>query len=97
MSERSMTETKYNESAIEQNITAIWQEVLELPEISKEVPFMDLGGDSLSAMACIARMRDLLNVEFTIEDFFLENSTVLGFTEMANEALSPESRIHPAD
>jgi len=93
----SQESVKHDKNIIEQNITAIWQEVLESPEISKEVRFMDLGGDSLSAMACIARMRKLLKVEFTIEDFFLENSTILGFTEIINETLSSEIRIRAAD
>ena len=85
MSEQFVTSTKQDGNTTEQNLKAIWQEVLEVPDISNEVRFMDLGGDSLSAMVCISRMRKLLNVEFTIEDFFLQNSTISGFTEMINE------------
>lgn len=99
MSQRSETGTTYDPNAIEQNVTTIWKEVLELPEISKEIHFNDLGGDSLAAMACIARMRKLWNIELTIEDFFLEDSTIVGFTKMVNQYALNETRsdAHRAD
>jgi acyl carrier protein len=74
----------------EQKVNAIWQEALEISAIPSNVHFLDLGGDSLSAMLCISRMRTVLNAEFTIEDFFVDYSTVSGFTKIIDETVSPE-------
>jgi acyl carrier protein len=67
---------------IEKSLIAIWQEVL--PNTTDTMPtgspFLDLGGDSLSAMICITRIRAAFVVEFEIVDFFLDDSTISDFS-----------------
>lgn len=85
MFENSVTNERQSGNSTEEKIKAIWQEVLEMSDIAPNVPFLDLGGDSLSAMLCMAKMRALLQVEFTIEDFFMEDSTVSGFSKVIDD------------
>lgn len=92
MAEETATNQERSGNSTEQRVRAIWEEVLEIPGISNDVQFLELGGDSLSAMLCISRMRKLLNVEFTIEDFFMESSTLSDFTKIIDEASLPEVR-----
>jgi thioesterase domain-containing protein/aryl carrier-like protein len=41
----------------ERRVAALWSAVLDLPAIGVDSPFFDLGGDSLSALRLLARMR----------------------------------------
>lgn len=86
MSEGAIINREQSVTSTEQKVKAIWQEALQTPTISNDVRFLDLGGDSLAAMLCISRMRELLNVEFTIEDFFMDDSTISDFAKMIDEA-----------
>ena len=87
MSHKPVVDPTQRETSVEQNIKAIWQEALKVHEVPNDVSFLDLDGDSLSAMLCIARMRTLFNVELTVEDFLLETSTISDFTRMIKEKL----------
>ena len=46
-------------SAREQQLAAIWQEALGVPSVGVHESFFDLGGDSLTAIGVIIRMRSL--------------------------------------
>lgn len=61
---------------IRMQVRRIWQEVLELDQTIDQQNFLDAGGDSLSAMLFISRLRMICGVEFTIEDLFMEDATV---------------------
>jgi acyl carrier protein len=54
--------------------------------------FLDLGGDSLDAMRCIARIRQEFNIELTLHDFFLDDATVLGISQLIKRADVSEER-----
>ncbi len=58
-----------------EQLLRIWAEVLQTA-VSPDQNFIDMGGDSLSAMSCIVRMRGAFSVEFTVEDFLMEDATV---------------------
>jgi acyl carrier protein len=90
MSEGAIIDGEQSGIPTEQKVKAIWQEALKTPTISNEARFLDLGGDSLAAMLCISQMRELLNVEFTIEDFFMDDSTISGFAKIIDEAYLPK-------
>lgn len=66
------------QKGIEAKLTAIWADALHLdPEqIQTDLPFLALGGDSLSAMLCISRVRSLFSVEIDIHDFFVEGASI---------------------
>lgn len=55
---------------VEEAITAIWIEVLNIEEIGVNSRFLDLGGDSLLASQLITRLRDRLDIEINLIDFF---------------------------
>jgi acyl carrier protein len=75
-----------NGNSTGQKVAAIWREVLQSASLPDDVSFLELGGDSLAAMSCIARMRTFFGVEFTIEDFFLNDSTIADFSRMIDDA-----------
>jgi acyl carrier protein len=77
---------------IETTLESIWQEALPVPpeEIQDGVPFLELGGDSLSAMICITRIREKFSLELDIVDFFLDDSTISHFARAIVIRLSNE-------
>src|ERR1700677_2302376 len=66
-------------SDTEQKLVEIWQGALETSLIPVDAEFIDIGGDSLSAMMCISRVRSVFNCEIALVDFFMEGSTVANF------------------
>jgi acyl carrier protein len=78
-SEKSGTPLSIEE--IERSLQTIWREVL--PQTSEEIltnaPFIEIGGDSISAMVCITRMRSMFGIEFDMVDFFLDDSSISYF------------------
>ena len=70
---------------------SIWADVLQLNGFSVHDSFLDLGGDSLSAMLCITRIRSAFGVEFSIEDFFLDNATVSDFARTIDRSFKKSS------
>lgn len=68
---------------VEAALLAIWRDALPVSgeEISTDRPFFELGGDSLSAMTCISRIRAMYSMEFNILDFFLDDSTISDFAK----------------
>ena len=59
---------KGNEPRTETEIllTDIWAEILELPDISRDDDFFNLGGDSLSGAVVAARIHAVLGVELSL-------------------------------
>lgn len=70
-------------SEIEATLLTIWQDALPASgeEISIDKPFVDLGGDSISAMTCISRIRSMYSMEFDILDFFMDESSISDFAK----------------
>jgi acyl carrier protein len=64
----------------------IWRSVLETKAIGFEDEFLDLGGDSLSAMVCISRIRRTFGYEMELEDFFMEHATIRSFASAIDQA-----------
>ena len=58
------------ETPTEERLVAIWMDVMQLPAISCEDDFFDLGGHSLLAMQLTARIRQIFQVELTLQDIF---------------------------
>lgn len=51
-------------------LRSIWEEVLELKEISEEDNFFVIGGHSLKAMQVVSRIQKQMQADITIEDVF---------------------------
>ena len=84
--ERPMESDRIRE--IEKILSTIWMEVLEKPDIDRSVSFLDLGGDSLNAMSCISRIHKVFGVEFTLDEFFLDDATILQFALIIDQVQS---------
>ncbi len=57
-------------SGLEQRITAIWRQVLEVDEVGVRDNFFDLGGHSLRLLRVHARMVEELDCELSVTDLF---------------------------
>ena len=55
---------------VERTLAGIWGEVLRVKRVGINDSFFELGGDSVVAALCLARMREALLVELTLLDFF---------------------------
>ncbi|HLO02125.1 MAG TPA: amino acid adenylation domain-containing protein [Symbiobacteriaceae bacterium] len=62
-------------NAVEEVIASVCAEVLHLPRISVHGNFFDMGGQSLSAVQVISRLRKILQVDLTVKHLF-ESPTV---------------------
>jgi acyl-coenzyme A synthetase/AMP-(fatty) acid ligase len=70
-------------SSLEQAIQAIWEEVLERRGIGVDEPFFAAGGDSLSALRVVARIREQLAAE-------VSTSSLLTAATIAEQAVVVE-------
>lgn len=61
----------------EQQLCAIWCDVLGLPDVSTEDSFISLGGDSLMAVKTIARIQSDMGYSFSTRDFFFLDTIAL--------------------
>jgi benzoate-CoA ligase family protein len=59
----------------EQKLAEIWSAVLKVPKVGVFDDFVDLGGDSISAMRCLSRVRQAFAVDIPLKVFF--EATVL--------------------
>jgi amino acid adenylation domain-containing protein len=75
--ERKMTSVS---DPLEQQISHIWEEVLEIQPISRNDNFFDLGGHSLLAMKLLALVEETLGVRIPVIQFF-QSPTVAGIAQ----------------
>lgn len=71
------------QSAIIQQVGAIWSDVLQCGEISAGQNFFELGGDSLMSMMAAFRISDELQIELPLSAF-TEHPTFGEFCTMIN-------------
>jgi acyl carrier protein len=87
-------------SELETRLTAIWEEVLELDEVSVDDNFFDLGGHSLDGMRVLSRVRRDFHIDVPIRVLFdgptiaqlaieLEKRRAEGETIQAASSLEP--------
>lgn len=67
-------------SDIEKELMLIWEEILNVKNISLEDNFFDLGGDSLAASVFYAELEDRFNIQISIDELF-EMKTIREFSE----------------
>ncbi len=58
------------QSELEQQIAAIWAEVLAVPRVGLNDNFFELGGHSLLATQVVVRLREQLHAEFDVKSIF---------------------------
>ncbi|OPA84560.1 hypothetical protein BFW87_29090 [Pseudomonas fluorescens] len=69
------------QSALEQRIAAIWQEVLRLDQVGLNDNFFELGGDSIISIQVVSRAR-VAGIHFTPKDLF-QHQTVHSLAAVA--------------
>jgi acyl carrier protein len=65
---------------VEETLTSIWSEVLNIARVGVHDNFFELGGNSLQATQILSRLREELKVELSLGAFF-ESPTVAGLSE----------------
>ncbi|PMZ88008.1 non-ribosomal peptide synthetase [Pseudomonas sp. FW305-42] len=84
-------------TALEQQLAAIWAEVLKVEQVGLHDNFFELGGHSLLATQVTSRIRQRLNVEVSLRSLF-ESADLQAFAQAAGEgAASQAPAISVAD
>lgn len=68
-------------------VAAIWQEFLDVPVTNYDTDFLDLGGDSLSALQISLRQEEELGVSISLSKFF-GGLTVRAVSEVSSSSLA---------
>ncbi|HKX26130.1 MAG TPA: type I polyketide synthase [Blastocatellia bacterium] len=76
---------------LEKNIIEIWEELLGVEGIGVEDNFLDLGGDSLTAVRIIGRVRELIGISVA-SNFFLDLDCTV--EELAKEIVTTLTASH---
>jgi hypothetical protein len=72
-----MTETaQHTLTETERRLIEIWAEVLALDEIVPDDTFLGLGGESISAMLCVNRLRMIFNADIPVRTLLAEQTTL---------------------
>ena len=79
------------ETAFEQVVANIWQEILNVPSVSVDDSFFDLGGHSLSAARMLSKLRSTLGVEIPLRTIF-DKQTLGAFSDHTISYLPAELR-----
>jgi thioesterase domain-containing protein/acyl carrier protein len=83
-------------SAVEEEITRLWSELLDFGEIEVHDNFFDLGGHSLLVMRMIAQLRSRYQIEIPVSLFF-QDPTVAGLTSQIQRLTAPAQPAIPID
>jgi acyl-CoA synthetase (AMP-forming)/AMP-acid ligase II len=73
-------------SDIERFVAALWSEVLVQPDLSVFDHFLDVGGDSMLATRLLAAVRERLDLEVSVLDFF-DRPTIAGQAVLIEQLL----------
>ncbi|MFI8930672.1 type I polyketide synthase [Streptomyces sp. NPDC053474] len=77
-------------------VTALFAEILHLPDVEPDESFFDLGGDSLIAARFVARAREVLPVDLVPRTLF-EAPTASGLAALIEDRMDRAVRQKPAD
>lgn len=69
---RPLTDQQKPRTEVERCLATIWAEVLGLKQVGIDQQFLDLGGHSLLASRVVTRIREELNVDLPLADFYKE-------------------------
>ena len=70
----------------EKKLRAIWADLLDASTIKPEDNFLDLGGDSLTAMRCLVSIKEVFGIDLDFELMFSEAATVKELARHIEEA-----------
>ena len=75
-------------------LAQIWQAVLGKETVGIDMPFLDLGGDSIRAFQVLSRVRDEWQVQLTPQEFFVA-PTVVGQAHLIEQIAGTAHRDEP--
>ena len=78
-------------TSLEISLADIWSEILQLERVGADDNFFELGGHSLTATRVISQIRDRLQVEISLREFF-NSPTVAELAQQIETGASIESR-----
>ncbi len=84
------------ETLFEQEVAAVWAEVLGLDQVSIHDNFFEIGGHSLAATQVVSRLSRSLGVELSLTYLIGENPTIAVMAEMLEQMVikqASDSRI----
>lgn len=61
-------------NVVERTLSDIWEEVLELATVGVDDPFLDIGGDSLSAIKLDSRLREVFSMKLPLNALFTHDT-----------------------
>jgi amino acid adenylation domain-containing protein len=76
----------------EEDLAGIWKDVLGIKVIPTGAEFIAMGGDSVSAFRILTRLRDLMQVEVTVQEFF-NNPTIQGLARVIDAKQAASGRV----
>jgi amino acid adenylation domain-containing protein len=82
---------------VETAIALIWQALLEIEQVGRDDDFFELGGHSLLAVQLIARLRQELNVEVALPEFFAQPTPAALARVVSDAGLAVLPPIIPVD
>jgi len=82
---------------VETAIARIWQALLEIEQVGRDDDFFELGGHSLLAVQLIARLRQELNVEVALREFFAQPTPAALARVVSDAGLAVLPPIIPVD
>jgi len=82
-------------------LAALWQALLQVPQVGRDDRFFELGGHSLLAMRMLAQVRERLGVELALADLFADDRLAAVAASLAERpaealpAIQPSPRVAP--
>lgn len=65
-----------DENGTQKYLASMWSELLEIEQPDPDVGFMALGGNSVTAMMCLNRIKEFYGIDLDFELLFLETGTM---------------------
>lgn len=75
----------------QRQLMAIWADILPETGIGLDESFLELGGDSVTAVLCVNRIRKELAVEVPMNELLAGRSTIRALAAAIDDAMFPAS------
>lgn len=73
---------------VEARLAAIWCDVIDLPEVSVDAAFLELGGHSLQAARIVTRIESTFGVQIGVEEMLTAETTIEKLARAVREELA---------
>jgi acyl carrier protein len=95
-----VTQTSRETSSVQDKIRAMWEQLLSLEGINPEANFFELGGDSMTAIRLLRRLREEVHPDVKLDDIYefpsvsqLSNRVAQLLSEQVDQSV--EQRVEP--